>query len=162
MADTTDNAEDSRNAGKPARTGKPLARMGLDHGMSQVSLVETALSPLDYQPGTPLRHVSEYVYYDSQRQRRTGELDYAHWLAYGVQVTDANAAFFDPDHNFHGCIAGIHEVLRRQGLMQGHWCLNPNESLSPGQLEEIDRVYRAYPHLHDDEFVAQHLDAWLR
>ena len=97
-----------------------------------------------------------------QRQRRTGELDYAHWLAYGVQVTDANAAFFDPDHNFHGCIAGIHEVLRRQGLMQGHWCLNPNESLSPGQLEEIDRVYRAYPHLHDDEFVAQHLDAWLR
>ena len=97
-----------------------------------------------------------------QRQRRTGELDYAHWLAYGVQVTDANAAFFDPVHNFHGCIAGIHEVLRRQGLMQGHWCLNPNESLSPGQLEEIDRVYRAYPHLHDDEFVAQHLDAWLR
>lgn len=72
MADTTDNAEDSRNAGKPARTGKPLARMGLDHGMSQVSLVETALSPLDYQPGTPLRHVSEFVYYDSQRQRRTG------------------------------------------------------------------------------------------
>lgn len=97
-----------------------------------------------------------------QRQRRTGELDYAHWLAYGVQVTDANAAFFDPAHNFHGCIAGIHEVLRRQGLMQGHWCLNPNESLSPGQLEEIDRVYRAYPHLHDDEFVAQHLDDWLR
>jgi len=97
-----------------------------------------------------------------QRQRRAGDLDYAHWLAYGVQVTDANAAFFDPAHNFHGCIAGIHEVLRRQGLMQGHWCLNPNESLSPGQLEEIDRVYRAYPHLHDDEFVAQHLDAWLR
>jgi len=97
-----------------------------------------------------------------QCQRRTGELDYAHWLAYGVQVTDANAAFFDPAHNFHGCIAGIHEVLRRQGLMQGHWCLNPNESLSPGQLEEIERVYRAYPHLHDDEFVAQHLDKWLR
>jgi dihydrodipicolinate synthase/N-acetylneuraminate lyase len=97
-----------------------------------------------------------------QRQRRTGELDYAHWLAYGVQVTDANAAFFDPVHNFHGCIAGIHEVLRRQGLMRGHWCLNPNESLSPGQREEIDRVYRAYPHLHDDEFVAQHLDEWLR
>ncbi len=97
-----------------------------------------------------------------QRQRRTGALDYAHWLAYGVQITDANAAFFDPAHNFHGCIAGIHEVLRRQGLMQGHWCLNPNETLSPGQLEEIDRVYRAYPHLHDDEFVAQHLDEWLR
>ncbi len=72
MADTTDNADDNREAGSPRRAGKPLAPMGLDHGMSQVSLVETALSPLDYQPGTPLRHVSEFVYYDSQRQRRTG------------------------------------------------------------------------------------------
>lgn len=72
MADTPENSDDSRQAGKPARTGKPLARMGLDHGMSQVSLVETALSPLDYQPGTPLRHVSEFAYYDSDRQRRTG------------------------------------------------------------------------------------------
>lgn len=95
-------------------------------------------------------------------QRQSGELDYAQWLAYGVQVTDANAAFFDPPHAFHGCITGLHEVLRRQGLMQGHWSLNPNESLSPGQMEEIDRVYRAYPHLHDDTFVAQHLDQWLR
>lgn len=97
-----------------------------------------------------------------QQQRRTGTLDYAHWLAYNVQVTDANAAFFDPAHAFQGCLAGIHEVLRRQGLMQGTWCLNPNERLSPGQAEEIDRVYRAYPHLHDDAFVAQHLDQWLR
>lgn len=78
-----------------------------------------------------------------------------------AQVTDANAAFFDPANNFHGCIAGIHEVLRRQGLMQGRWCLNPAEDLSPGQAEEIDRVYRAYPHLNDDNFVQEHLDEWL-
>jgi dihydrodipicolinate synthase/N-acetylneuraminate lyase len=95
-------------------------------------------------------------------QRRAGDLDYQRWLTYGVQVTDANAAFFDPAHDFHGCISGIHEVLRRQGLMQGNWCLNPHESLSPGQMAEIDRVYQAYPHLHDDEFVAQNLDNWLR
>ena len=95
------------------------------------------------------------------QQRATTTLDYAQWLAYNVQVTDANAAFFDPAHAFHGCIAGIHEVLRRQGLMRGNWCLNPNEGLSPGQMEEIDRVYRAYPHLHDDVFVAEYLDEWL-
>jgi hypothetical protein len=77
-------------------------------------------------------------------------------------VTDANAAFFDPAHNFHGCIAGIHEVLRRQGLMQGNWCLNPKESLSPGQMDEIDRVYQVYPHLNDDQFVAENLAHWLR
>jgi len=69
------------------------------------------------------------------------------------QITDANAAFFDSKNNFAGCIAGLHEVLRRQGLMQNIYCLNPNEILSPGQLEEIDRVYKAYPHLNDDEFV---------
>jgi len=82
-------------------------------------------------------------------------------LRLAAQVTDANAAFFDPANNFHGCIAGIHEVLRRQGLMQGRWCLNPAEDLSPGQSEEIDRVYSAYPHLNDDTFVAEHLDEWL-
>lgn len=79
-------------------------------------------------------------------------------LSLGIEVTDTNAAFFDPSHNFHGCIPGIHEVLRRQGLMAGRWCLNPNEELSPGQLEEIDRVYAAYPHLHDDEFVKEFLN----
>ncbi len=84
------------------------------------------------------------------------------WLTRAIQVTDSNAAFFDPANQFAGCIAGIHEVLRRQGLMQGRWCLNPDEDLSPGQKEEIDRVYADYPHLHDDEFVAQHLDEWLR
>jgi hypothetical protein len=78
-------------------------------------------------------------------------------LSLNIEVTDSNAAFFDPSHNFHGCIPGIHEVLRRQGLMAGRWCLNPAEELSPGQMEEIDRVYTAYPHLHDDEFVKEFL-----
>ena len=80
----------------------------------------------------------------------------------GVEVTDANAAFFDAAHGFAGCIAGLHEVLRRQGLLASTRCLDPAETLSPGQAEEIDRVYRAYPHLNDDEFVAQHRDEWLR
>jgi len=78
------------------------------------------------------------------------------------QVTDANAAIFDPAHHFHGCIPGIHEILRRQGLLEGRWCLDPREELSPGQLEEIDRVCKAYPHLQDDSFVKEHLDDWLR
>mgnify|MGYP001178176494 FL=1 len=82
-------------------------------------------------------------------------------LTRAIQVTDSNAAFFDPAHGFAGCIPGIHEVLRRQGLLKGIWCLNPHETLSPGQAEEIDRVYRNYPHLHDDDFVAAHLDEWL-
>ena len=77
------------------------------------------------------------------------------------QITDANAAFFDPSHQFHGCIPGIHEVLRRQGLLEGRWCLDPHEDLSPGQAEEIDRVYKLYPHLPDDDFVKEHLDEWL-
>jgi hypothetical protein len=68
-----------------------------------------------------------------------------------------NAAMFDPANHFHGCIPGIHEILRRQGLLKGIWCLNPNEKLSAGQQEELDRVYAAYPHLNDDEFVKQFL-----
>ena len=84
------------------------------------------------------------------------------FLTLAAEVTDANAAFFDPQHHFAGCIAGIHEVLRRQRLLAGRWCLNPQEDLSPGQLEEIDRVYAAYPHLQDDSFVAAGLDNWLR
>jgi len=83
-------------------------------------------------------------------------------LTRGAEITDCNAALFDPAHAFAGCIAGIHEVLRRQGLLQGRWCLNPREDLSPGQMEEIDRVIAAYPHLTDDAFVAEHLDDWLR
>jgi hypothetical protein len=77
------------------------------------------------------------------------------------QITDSNAAFFDAANDYRGCIAGLHEVLRRQGLLEGIWCVDPDEGLSPGQAEEIDRVYRAYPHLNDDAFVAEHLDRWL-
>jgi hypothetical protein len=98
-------------------------------------------------------------------------LDYCHnvqstidipTLYLSIQVTDANAAFFDAANAFKGCIAGLHEVLRRQGILEGTWCLNPNETMGPGQKEEIDRVYAAYPHLNDDAFVAQHRDEWLR
>ncbi len=78
------------------------------------------------------------------------------------QITDSNAAFFDSANNFAGCIVGLHEVLRRQGILDGLWTLNKNEVLSPGQLKEIDRVYAAYPHLNDDDFVAENLDKWLR
>ncbi len=84
------------------------------------------------------------------------------WLTRAAEVTDSNGAFFDTANQFAGCIAGLHEVLRRQGLLEGRWCLNPSEDLSPGQLEEIDRVYAAYPHLNDDEFVCRHLDVWLK
>jgi hypothetical protein len=83
-------------------------------------------------------------------------------LALGVQITDANAAIFDAANQFRGCIPGIHEVLRRQGLLAGRWCLDENEDLSHGQLEEIDRVCKSYPHLQDDIFVKEHLDDWLR
>lgn len=86
----------------------------------------------------------------------------AELLTLASQVTDSNAALFDPAHHFHGCIPGIHEILRRQGLLAGRWCLDPNEELSEGQMEEIDRVCRSYPHLSDDDFVAEHLDDWLR
>jgi len=82
-------------------------------------------------------------------------------LTLAAEVTDCNAAFFDVAHGFAGCIPGIHEVLRRQGLLPGTWCLNPGEQLSPGQREEIDRVYAAYPHLNDDDFVSENLDRWL-
>jgi hypothetical protein len=78
-----------------------------------------------------------------------------------VELTDANAAIFDAAHAFAGCIPGIHEVLRRQGLLEGTWCLDPGETLSPGQAAEIDRVCAAYPHLADDDFVREHLARWL-
>ena len=82
-------------------------------------------------------------------------------LTQGIAITDANAAFFDAAHQFRGCIAGIHEVLRRQGLLAGTWCLNPEEKMSEGQAKEITRVYEAYPELNDDAFVRQHLEKWL-
>ncbi len=82
-------------------------------------------------------------------------------LSQGARITDANSAFFDVANGFAGCIPGIHEVLRRQGLLDGIWCLDPHEDLSPGQLEEIDRVVDAYPELSDDACVARHLSQWL-
>lgn len=93
-------------------------------------------------------------------QRATGMLD-ARWLTEAAALTDANGAIFDVAHAFRGCIPGIHEVLRRQGLLKGRWCLDTHEQLSPGQAEEIDRVCRAYPDLDDDAFVAEHLARWL-
>lgn len=84
------------------------------------------------------------------------------WLSRAFEVTDANAALFDAANGFRGCIAGIHEVLRRQGLLAGRWCLDEREELSPGQMEEIDRIYASYPHLTDDEFVREHLDEWMK
>lgn len=83
--------------------------------------------------------------------------DWARLLTKGIAVTDVNAVMFDPANHFHGCIPGMHEFLRRQGLLKGTWCLNPQEVMSPGQSEEIDRVYRDYPELHDDAFVKQFL-----
>jgi dihydrodipicolinate synthase/N-acetylneuraminate lyase len=83
-------------------------------------------------------------------------------LRRAIEVTDTNAAFFDAANGYAGCIPGLHEVLRRQGLLQGTWCLDPNETLSRGQCKEIDRVYQAYPELNDDSFVAEHRDEWLR
>ena len=82
-------------------------------------------------------------------------------LATGAELTEANAALFDPAHQFAGCIPGIHEVLRRQGFLAGRWCLDPHEDLSPGQMADIDRVVARYPHLQDDEFVKEHLHRWL-
>jgi dihydrodipicolinate synthase/N-acetylneuraminate lyase len=85
----------------------------------------------------------------------------AELLALDSQVTDCNAAIFDVANDFHGVIAGCHEILRRQGLLEGIWCLDPNEALGPGQNEEIDRVYAGYPHLNDDAFVRANLHRWL-
>jgi hypothetical protein len=85
----------------------------------------------------------------------------AELLRLGMEITDANAAFFDSANGYAGCIAGLHEVLRRQGLFEGTWCLDPAEAMSPGQADEISRVSAAYPHLSDDRFVEEHRAEWL-
>ena len=112
--------------------------------------------------GGLLGHNAVWTYAAVQTFRKIKALDPKapldpQWLTLAAQVTDANAAFFDTAHNFAGCIAGVHEVLRRQGLMKGTWCLDPDEKMSEGQAEEIDRVYRMYPELNDDEFVKEFL-----
>ena len=91
-----------------------------------------------------------------QREKASEDL-----LALDARVTDCNSAFFDVANDFHGCIAGCHEVLRRQGLLEGIWCLNPNEGLSPGQAAEIDRVLREHADLSDDAFVRANRERWL-
>ena len=98
---------------------------------------------------------------DRVRAARSGSLD-ARWLRENAALTDANGAIFDAAHAFAGCIPGIHEVLRRQGLLRGTWCLDPGEVLSPGQAHEIDRVIARYPELVDDAFVQENLSRWLR
>lgn len=95
------------------------------------------------------------------RAARGKETVPADLLALDARVTDCNSAFFDVANNFHGCIAGCHEILRRQGLMKGIWCLDSAEGLSPGQMAEIDRVCNEQADLSDDDFVAAHLQKWL-
>ncbi|SDJ98861.1 dihydrodipicolinate synthase family protein [Sediminibacillus albus] len=95
--------------------------------------------------------------------KRVQSNDYipSEFLTLAQEITDANAAFFDANNHFKGSIAGINEVLARQGLLQGRWCLLEKEELGPNQMDEIDRVYAAYPHLRDDEFVAENLLKWF-
>jgi hypothetical protein len=101
------------------------------------------------------------VFWSASRRRvASGWVD-DELLALDARVTDCNGAFFDVAHDFAGCIPGCHEVLRRQGLLEGTWCLDPKEVLSPGQSEEIDRVYREHRDLADDEFVRANLQRWL-
>jgi dihydrodipicolinate synthase/N-acetylneuraminate lyase len=106
-------------------------------------------------------HAAVRLFREIQTVADAPQID-ASWLARAAAVTDMNAALFDAANQFHGCIPGILEVLRRQGLVETNHCLNPAEVLSPGQADELTRVSAAYPELIDDDFVAQHLDTWLR
>ena len=105
------------------------------------------------------RHAQRVGHAEGQRSGRSPGM--RRLLTLAPEITDANGAIFDAANGFRGCIPGIHEILRRQGLLRGRWCLDPKEELSPGQAREIDRVCRAYPHLADDEFVRENLDRWL-
>jgi dihydrodipicolinate synthase/N-acetylneuraminate lyase len=98
---------------------------------------------------------------ECRRVAASGEPAPPELLVTAAQLTDASGAIFDAAHGYAGCLPGIHEILRRQGLLAGTWCLRKDEVLSPGQTEEIDRVLAAYPHLTDDEFVAENRDRWL-
>jgi dihydrodipicolinate synthase/N-acetylneuraminate lyase len=99
---------------------------------------------------------------EARRARSGDDAAARRLLTLDGNLTDANGAIFDVRGGFRGCVPGIHEVLRRQGLLTGRWCLDPAEELSPGQFEEIDRIWAAYPWLRDDEFVADGLNRWLR
>ncbi|WAC19102.1 dihydrodipicolinate synthase family protein [Luteolibacter sp. SL250] len=104
-------------------------------------------------------HAAVALFQRIMKERGLSALDPS-LLTTAAQVTDMNAALFDPAHGFSGCIPGILEVLRRQGLVPTNLCLDPSEVLSPGQAEELDRVCAAYPHLTDDGFIAEHLASW--
>lgn len=95
------------------------------------------------------------------REKKQGVIS-AELLQIANEITDCNSAFFDASNQFRGVIAGLHHVLHRQGLMDHVWCLNPDERLSDGQMEQIERVYTLYPHLHDDDFVREHITEWKR
>lgn len=125
-----------------------------DFGTQQVRIAGGLLGHWAVWTRTAVSHLSLV-------KQHTDEVP-AELLTLAQQVTDANSAIFDPAHHFRGCIPGIHEILRRQGLLEGCWCIDPDEELSPGQSAEIDRVLKAYPHLQDDAFVQEHLDEWLR
>jgi hypothetical protein len=99
--------------------------------------------------------------FEQCRAAASGNTVPADFLSLDAAVTDCNSALFDVEHDFHGCIAGCHEILRRQGLLAGIWCLDPHEGLSPGQAQALDRVARDHPELTDDPFVRQHLARWL-
>ncbi|WP_059173873.1 dihydrodipicolinate synthase family protein [Bacillus sp. FJAT-27445] len=99
--------------------------------------------------------------FDEMKKLQNQDSIPAHLLTLGQEITDANAAIFDSRNAFKGSIAGINEILTRQGLLKGNWCLLDRETLSPGQAEELDRVYASYPHLQDDEFVKANLSKWF-
>jgi len=139
------------------------------------NIIADLVTPYDFGDGMPLRIVGgllgQWAVWTRTAVRLLGEIKsmngstgsgYAELLALGVQLTDCNAAIFDAAHAYRGCLPGIHEILRREGLMNGRWCLDASLDLSPGQEQEIDRVCHMYPHLGDFEFVAAHLDEWLR
>jgi hypothetical protein len=107
-------------------------------------------------------HKAVEIHGKCRKLAESGEAIAPEWLRRNVDLTDANAAIFDATNGFAGCIPGIHEVLRRQGLLEGTWCLDANERLSSGQAAEIERIRLAYPHLSDDDFVAKHRDEWLK
>lgn len=97
----------------------------------------------------------------AKAEKKTGKIS-AQMLALAAEVTDTNSAFFDTANGFKGCIAGLHEILRRQGLMKNIFCLNPDETLSKGQLDELDRVWKMYPQLNDDDFIKQNIANWKK
>lgn len=101
-------------------------------------------------------HTVVQLFEQLKRERNQASVA-THWLTLANQMTDCNSAVFDTANHYKGCIAGIHEILRRQGLMEGIWTLDEEETLSPGQVEELDRVQRQYPHLLDDAFVKRFL-----